>query len=174
MTGSSIQHSRASPSMQYAYSNGLPQKLQGRGAARPMSQKPPSAAGPYDSVVCLQCIGGSLKIACLQIWAIGADNDYCTVRLLERAVHALAEIAIALRLCVPVVSQPALDFTFRIIGAEADFNIRQGGKFCQDGFSQLPVSLAGGFIANANGQPGFHKTGARCLDENNNAGFGHS
>ena len=130
--------------------------------------------GAHDSVVCLQCIGGSLKIACLQIWAIGADNDCCVVRLLERVVHALAEITFALRLCAPAFPQPTLDFIFRIIGGETDFNIRQGGKFCQDRFSQLPISFAGGFIANDNGQSGFHKTGARCLDENNNAGFSHS
>ena len=129
--------------------------------------------GANDSVVCLQCIGGSLKITCLQIWAIGADYDCCAVRLLERAVHALAEITFTLRLYVPAFPQPTLDFIFRIIGGETDFNIVQGGKFCQDGFSQLPVSLTGGFIANDNGQSGFHKTGARCLDENNNARFGH-
>ena len=130
--------------------------------------------GAHDSVVCLQCIGGSMKIACLQIRAIGADNDCCAVRLLERAVHALAEIAVALRLRNPAFVQPVHDFIFRIIGGETDFNIRKGGKFCQDGLGQLPVSLAGGFIANDNAQSGFHKTGARCLDENNNAGFGHS
>ena len=84
----------------------------------------------------------------------------------NRVVHALAEIAFALRFCYPAFAKPTFDFIFRLIGCKTDCEIRRSSK--------LPISFAGNIINKRGGLSGFYENVTRCLDENNNVRFGHS
>ena len=123
-----------------------------------------------------QCGKSIRNILCGDLWAIGSDDDNFIGSIFESfgegALKFLTKIAFTLRLRLPILPEPMLDFIARFIGCESDFNMIEWSQCTAGYLDERLINRAGFGGTNIDCEPGFHGSFSwRFHKENGEAAF---